>query len=187
MKIDYTKPLTPEQITMVEQHHNLIYGFLRAHNLPIDDYYDIAAEGLIRGVQAYYAQDPRLQEYNLSTIVQWKIRSMLWALYRRKRRAPDMMSLDYMVGETGNSTIGNIVASPKASAAYKQILDRIEIDNIFSYLTPEQQYLFTELADGAYQEAIGRVIGISQVSVSRRVKKARSVVMDLYREEACNV
>lgn len=40
--------LTPAQQQLVEDNHNLIYGFLKKHNLPFEEYYGVAAIGLCK-------------------------------------------------------------------------------------------------------------------------------------------
>lgn len=36
-----TRPLTEEERAFAEEHHNLIYGYIRSHQLDIEEWYDI--------------------------------------------------------------------------------------------------------------------------------------------------
>lgn len=45
--------LTAEQSMLVEQNHNLIYHYINAHDLTIDEYYDILAIALCKAAEAY--------------------------------------------------------------------------------------------------------------------------------------
>ena len=45
--------MTKEQQKLVEENHGLIYSFLAKHNLPIEEYYDLAAIGLCKASITY--------------------------------------------------------------------------------------------------------------------------------------
>ena len=45
--------MTKEQQKLVEDNHNLIYLYLKNSNLPVDDYYDLAAIGLCNAALTY--------------------------------------------------------------------------------------------------------------------------------------
>lgn len=183
MKIDYSKPLTPEQARMVEENHNLIYSFLYRSKLAIDDYYALAAEGLIRGAQAY-DQDERLQQYSFSTIAYWKMNGEIYRHKRKTSQYPQMLSLDYMP-EDFSLPIASAIASQKADTAMKQVLDKIELEKIFSRLTPEQHYIIAATLNGVHQVTIAQKIGVSQVEISRRLKKIRKIIKQQYAQEVC--
>lgn len=55
MKPDSTapKPLTAEQRALVEENHNLIYGYLHSHGLRIDEWYDLFALALCKAAANY--------------------------------------------------------------------------------------------------------------------------------------
>ena len=55
--------LTEDQKRMTEENHNMIYGFLRRYNLKEEDWYDIAAIGLIRAVCSYIPGDAKFSTY----------------------------------------------------------------------------------------------------------------------------
>lgn len=63
-------PLTDEQRLLAEQNHNLVYSFLKEHNLSESQYYDIVIFGYLCAVQDYCEND-NLKKYSFSTIA-WK-------------------------------------------------------------------------------------------------------------------
>lgn len=48
--------MNDEQRKLVENNHNLIYAILHKYNLPIDEYYDVAAIGLCKAAITFDAE-----------------------------------------------------------------------------------------------------------------------------------
>ena len=63
-------PLTEEQRTLAEANHHLVYAFLKEHQLPESEYYDVVVFGLLRAAQDY-CEKRRLKRYRFSTVA-WK-------------------------------------------------------------------------------------------------------------------
>lgn len=63
-------PLTEEQRTLAEANHHLVYAFLKGHQLPESEYYDVVVFGLLRAAQDY-CEKRRLKRYRFSTVA-WK-------------------------------------------------------------------------------------------------------------------
>ena len=77
-------PLTHEQRIFAAKHHGIIYKFLMANNLSIDDFYDVVIFSYLKAVRNYFAQD-RLQKYSFSTIA-WKNMSRSISDYKKRLR-----------------------------------------------------------------------------------------------------
>ena len=63
-------PLTEEQRRFAEQHHGLVYAFLRETGHSAAEYYDAAALGFLQAVQRYLTQ-PWLRRYAFPTVA-WR-------------------------------------------------------------------------------------------------------------------
>lgn len=75
------KPMTDEQRKMAEDNHDLVYAFLKANELPEDQYYDVVIFGFLCAAQDY-CEDPSLQKYRFGTVA-WK--RMKRELYSHRR------------------------------------------------------------------------------------------------------
>lgn len=64
------KPMTEEQRTLAETNHHLVYAFLKKHQLPESEYYDVVVFGLLKAAQDY-CEKRRLKRYQFSTVA-WK-------------------------------------------------------------------------------------------------------------------
>jgi RNA polymerase sigma factor (sigma-70 family) len=177
-KIDYSVPLTPEQAEFAAENHNLIYGFLRKHKLPIDDYYGTAALGLVRAVQAY-SQSEELRQYKFSTLAYMQMRSILADERRNTRRHNiEALSLDAVVGQTGNS-IGQLFVDHDTARDFKRILDTTELRDLLQGLTLEEKtILYLAAAEGIKHGAIGKMVGRHQVTVSRWLRRMKADIRE---------
>ena len=61
---DIMKPFTEAERELAEKNHNLVYEFLKSHKYDIEEYYNIAVMGYLKGIQKYYRRTDR----NLSEI-----------------------------------------------------------------------------------------------------------------------
>lgn len=77
-------PLTHEQRIFAAKHHGIIYKFLMANNLSIDDFYDVVIFSYLKAVRNYFTQD-HLKKYSFSTIA-WKSMSRSIADYKKRLR-----------------------------------------------------------------------------------------------------
>lgn len=64
------KPMTEEQRTLAEANRHLVYAFLKEHQLPESEYYDVVVFGLLKAAQDY-CEKRRLKRYQFSTVA-WK-------------------------------------------------------------------------------------------------------------------
>ena len=63
-EMDTMKPFTEAERELAEKNHNLVYEFLKSHKYDIEEYYNIAVMGYLKGIQKYY----RRTERNLSEL-----------------------------------------------------------------------------------------------------------------------
>ena len=84
---------TEAERELAEKNHNLVYEFLKSHKYDIEEYYNIAVMGYLKGIQKYY----RRTERNLSELpgICWNcMRSEMGNHFKvekaRKRQAVEM-------------------------------------------------------------------------------------------------
>ena len=83
--------LTPEQSKLVEENHQLIYGFLTKYKLPESEWYDLCAIGLIRA-----AMDYNKDKGAFSTLAyMYMFNNMRNELIQIERHFPENLSIDY--------------------------------------------------------------------------------------------
>ena len=77
-------PLTPEQRLFAEEHHDLVYKFLRKKQLPIDEFYDVVIFAYLRSVRRFLTE-PDLKQYSFATIVWSSMNCALHNYYRSQK------------------------------------------------------------------------------------------------------
>ena len=86
-----TRPLTEEERIFAEENHNLIYGYIRLHQLDIEEWYDILIIPYLNSVKKYFTYE-KLQKYSFSLICYRTLdsaRSNYFRDMKRKKRCPE--------------------------------------------------------------------------------------------------
>lgn len=87
---------TEAERELAEKNHNLVYEFLKSHKYDIEEYYNIAVMGYLKGIQKYY----RKTERNLSELpgICWNcMRSEMgnhFKMEKARKRQPVEMNRD---------------------------------------------------------------------------------------------
>lgn len=79
------KPLTDEQRAFAEEHHDLIYAFIKKNHLNESDFYDVLALRYMSAVQRYF-EHPELRQYAFSTIAFGAMRSAMGHEFQKINR-----------------------------------------------------------------------------------------------------
>lgn len=86
-----TRPLTEEERIFAEENHNLIYGYIRSHQLDIEEWYDILIIPYLNSVKKYFTYE-KIQKYSFSLICYRTLDSARSNYFRdmnRKKRCPE--------------------------------------------------------------------------------------------------
>jgi len=165
--------LTEEQKRKVEENHDLIYWYMRRHNLDFDEYYDACAMGLCRAAASY---DPS-KGIAFSTLAYkcmsnevvryWRyvnrpMRNTMYEAFSLQapfRKCPDERNLSRMEmyqcpGDGGRSPD-----------------DRVFAKEFISSLPDKERIVIEMRLYGFQQNEISDVIGCSRQNVSQIMKK----------------
>lgn len=153
-------PLTEAQRRFAEQHHGLVYAFLRENGHSAAEYYDAAALGFLQAVQRYLTQ-PWLRRYAFPTVAWRAMGRGVATEHRAQERQRD------------------------AERRYLETM-RAAPPNLYAEL--ETQLIFHDLMAGASEEqhrlALMRLRGSSMSEAARAqgmgVKRARRLLKELH-------
>lgn len=70
------QPLTEKEKRLAEKYHNAVYSFLHRHGYSIEEYYDVAIMGFLKGIQKYN-RDESLQQWSILTICEYKMQTAI--------------------------------------------------------------------------------------------------------------
>ena len=138
--------LSSSEREFAEEHHNLVYAFLKKKKLDVNDYYDVVIFAYLTAVRRYFI-NKNLMQYNFSTIA-W--RAMESAVYKEKRKkSPILISLDEKI-------------------VYLDLARKIR-----PYLTKKQSRTLQNRANGYGYKEMSQKEGISLSGIGNRLRRAR--------------
>jgi len=165
--------LTPEQKVYADEHHNLVYAFLKRCGLSVAEHYDIVIFGYLRAVQRYLT-DEEIQKYEFSTIAWWAMRSDFTnsvRYYYRKMRFPPPLSLDFGYDDEDGGQ--PLIASVLEASTTDNLDSKLEWMEVSSVLTDKQCSIVSSRAHGMTDDEIARVHHIPSGKVQAVFDKIR--------------
>lgn len=163
--------LTPEQIRIVEENHNLIYFVIHKNKWNIEECYGAAALGLCLAARNFDpSRGTKFSTYAIKTIT-YSIKN---SFRRQQWHAINTTSLDAAIFVKDNGSpvaLGDLVEDP-----IDRITDAINL-NDFREALDELGALYKELyrlyAQGFTQTEIAHKLGISQPMISRKINQIK--------------
>lgn len=162
------QPLTEQEKHITEKNHSLVYAFLHRYGYIVDEYYGIAAEGYVKGIQAYCRTMEREKQHTLAFVCWQYMRAELRNHFRNskaKKRVPveAIVSLDNDSGYefTGNATLETEVMEIELT---KQLMENLSV----------KQRRITELKLIGYEnKEIYHHLNISRTTYYRELQRIR--------------
>ena len=160
--------MNDEQRKLVENNHNLIYAILHKYNLPIDEYYDVAAIGLCKAAITFDVE----KGYLFSTYAYAVIKAELGIVFRRNtsKRAIPFNKLTYyqnVISDGDGKETEWLDIIPDNTDIEADVIANETIKQISSKLKERDKIVFDLLVSGCKQKEISKIIGYSQPYVSR--------------------
>lgn len=169
--------LTPEQREFAEEHHNLIYSFLRKNDLNTSDFYDIVVFGFLQGVRDYL-NDPELQKMSFTTIAWRRMKRSVLNHFQgqyRKKRAGYTISIYETIGDENELSLADILAGPDP------LMREFEMDLLLHELADrvsrQQMRVIRMKVDGYGVKEIARRQKTTIKTIQRLLEDARSTVL----------
>lgn len=108
------RPLTEEEKCFAEEHHDLMYRYMRVHHLDVEEWYDILIIPYLQAVKKYheYEKLKRLAFEQIFFRTLDSARSNYWRAMNRKKRCPEngfICSFDDFITEDQDETFENFL------------------------------------------------------------------------------
>lgn len=158
----------------ITQNHNLIYSFLRQHNLNIEDYYDIAAIGLVRAAQTF--QEEKGNKFSsYAYFVMWNEIKNEWRKNSAQHRETQKYLVSYNQNIKNNSEDGKIIfldcLPDKNCDIENETVIKTVIENFVENIkNPNHKKIFYMHISGYKQREIAEEINQTQSNVNRIIK-----------------
>lgn len=170
--------MTEEQRQRAAENHNLIYAFLNKHQLPIEEYYDLAAIGLCKAAENF---KPELSEF--STFAYYWMRSVVFNELRKKYRmsqVPKEQLVYYQAGKEGRDGEVPVFEIPAKEGVEEQAIVKVAAQRFMDSLEERERKILNLLEQGFTQQEVGIAVGVSQVNVSRIKTRLKKRLIALY-------
>lgn len=164
---------------IITENHNLIYSFLSRYNYSIDEYYDLAAIGLVKAVKTYNPEKGKLSSWAYKIMYNEVCLSFRKTNLRGKVKS--IVSYESLIRnvEQGSSrnelTILDTLESSEENMENK-ISYLSDIDSRIQYLSLLEIEVLAEKAAGETQKSIAIKYGYSQTYISRVIKQAYKIL-----------
>jgi RNA polymerase sigma factor (sigma-70 family) len=172
-----SRRLSDEQREFVTKNHNLIYSFLKANNLEIEEWYDLAAIGLCKAALTYKDDVSKFSTYAYKCM--WNQVMMEKRKQRAICRADDKAVLYYDAmfdcGFDGDEcSFLSLIPDLKCDTG-RQAEIRLILYEIYQGLNEKDSMIFNMLIRGYTQKQICSRVGCCQPTISRFQKKLRQL------------
>lgn len=163
--------MTDEQRKLVEDNHNLIYGFLNKKELT-DDYYDIVALGLCKAAMSYDESKGKFS--TLAFKCMDGEMSTHYTYLKRKKFIPENLIFSY--NETANEDVSESIVDailPDNNDRIGYSLENIDFDCFINLLKDKERQIIEHLIKGFNQKEIAEIMNMTQQAVSLNIKSIK--------------
>ena len=168
--------LTEEQKKLVEENHNLIYWFAKKYHVPIEEYYDVLAQGLC---MAAYHYDP--SKCSFSTYAYLCMNTEMHVEYRKTLRKSEIPQGNIFHYENAWQLSDLIPTNEKTE---NKVIDKISYENLISLLNDilndKDKEVLNYILNGLTMREIAKIEGTSHQAIHNRMKKIREKVKKSY-------
>ena len=162
--------LTENQSKLVEQNHNLIYGFAKKYNLDIEEWYDILALALCKAALAFDDKKAKFSTlYYLCASQMVEVERRKW---RTQKRIPkeSCISLDEPLDSDNELTLKTCLADTRIDFV-KDLELKDQLSTLLKTLSDRDKKILKLVQLEVPQEIIGKIVGMPQSSVSRKLNQ----------------
>lgn len=184
-KASYTdRPLTEEERIFAEKRHDLMYRYMRIHELDIDEWYDRLIIPYLQAVKKYH-EYKKLQSYKFEQIFFRTLdsaRSNYWRDLNRKKRCPEggVWSLEGLCSNNDYDDLDfyEIVSDKTAYLIDELITAEFDARNLFNELEKMQYKEIIALRLQGYDgKEIRHMMNIPQRKYQKMTREMKDIVM----------
>lgn len=179
--------LNQKERKFAEEHHALIYAFLRCYHLPESEYYDLLAIAYLRAVKEYNSKPELRKKHKFSTIAFQKMRDAKIKKYHadRVRDAYIAFSLNDLNAE-GNEYVAQL---PDPHDRLREAQERQNVEEllkeIMPALTERQRSHLVKLLEGKDHREITREDRVAVTEFWKDRKAIKAAASAVIRREYC--
>lgn len=180
-KRDKLEPLTEIEKATAEQYHNWIYVFLHEHQYSIEDFYDIAAIGYLKGIQKYMRTPELHTKCSMATVCIYRMKAEIQHHQNKmntlkRKPANGIISLDANYSKhDSDMTLADCIGTTPFE---DDVLDNEVVSEILNSLSESQRQIIAMKLNGYTHNEIHLHLNISMGNVTKELKEIKNILTD---------
>ena len=177
MRESKLQPLTATEKKLAEENHNIIYAFLKQNGYSIEEHYNIAVFGYLKGIQAYHRQ--KETNYDLFYLCWQYMRSEMGNHFRMEntmKRKPleTVLSFDaeYLKMENLYSRVGG-------KSLEDELMEQEELAELLDNLSEIQRKIAAMKMEGYQSKEIYVVLDLKPATYFRELQNIKAILENL--------
>lgn len=171
------QPLTAAEKKSAEENHNIIYAFLKQYGYNIEEHYNIAVFGYLKGIQAYHRQKDT--NYDLFYLCWQYLRVEMGNHFRMEntmKRKPleTDLSLDAEYSE-----IENLYSRVGGKSLEDELMEEEELAELLENLSEVQRKIAEMKMDGYKAKEIYVVLDLKPATYFSEMKQIKAILESL--------
>lgn len=171
------QPLTEKEKQLSEKYHNAVYSFLHRHGYSIEEYYDVAIMGFLKGIQQYN-RDESLHQWSILTICEYKMMNEVSAEKRKAGQSEISLDAPYFEGKDGSelNLLDMLPTETLEEEFFRMQDEETQSERISAILEPYtdiQRKIILLKADGHTHTEIANILNITFGTVGKELRKIR--------------
>ncbi len=171
-------PLTPEQRLFAEEHHGLVFKFLKMKHLPKDEFYDVVIFGYLRAVYRYLTIS-ELQKYTFETVA-WKAMEGELCNYNRVQKAKKRNAIVFSLHAApyeGSYALEETIPAPNPHM--RQLEEQLLLHDLAKRVSRQQMNIVHLKSCGYNDRDIARRQDTTIEHVQMLLKEVRRALLDI--------
>lgn len=173
-----TQALTKEQQKIVEDNHNLIYGYAYKHNLDLDEYYDLLAIALCRAAMYYDGTKCKFTTYVYNCMCREVNNYKTYSKAKCRCVESNIVSLDVDVKTKDDKNNGSFEMYCLPSNLIDvlpedYVIQKIIYEQIMLLLSNKEKQIFKYKEQGLSEKEIANRFEYSQQNINYFVQKIK--------------
>ena len=176
MENNKLQALTEKEKRLAENNHGLVYSFLRKYGYSIEDYYNIAVFGFLRGIQVYNRRKDLQKQYKLSVICYKYMRAEIGNYYRtqyaqKRKPTENILSLD-----ADNPEMENLYNTVTGKSLESEYLEMELMEELLEKFTQIQRDIMKLKLEGYENKEVYLLLELPVSTFYKELNRIKSVL-----------
>lgn len=169
--------MTDEQKKLVESNHSLIYFVIHNMNLPVEEYYDLAAIGLCKAAMTYDSEKKAFSTYACMCMKNEILKDHRSRNMKKRIINENLVSYDEIIFSADEEKKTTLLECIKSDVSVEnEALSRVMHEELMEQLGKTDSKMIKFFKLGLKQREIASIMGVTQANVSRVKRRLEKIL-----------